>query len=130
MQALQDETGPIPDYGAQGKAASWLLQNYSVQDCVMVLKEILKESKANGGWRGRVSWLNVKSEIGTRLRRGKAVPVIEDRGEVFTREDAIELCASLAETDAEGFAVQIAALTTQYGLSRSEWRRDLTGEKI
>lgn len=75
MKALRDETGPIPDGGAQGKAVSWLLQNYTAGECVTVLKELLAESSISGGWRkGRVSWLNVKSEIGTRLRRGKARP--------------------------------------------------------
>jgi hypothetical protein len=69
MAVLQDRTGPIGDGGAQGKAVKWLLQHeYAEAECVACLDSLLAEE-----WRkSRVSWLTVKSEIGTwRTRRDK-----------------------------------------------------------
>lgn len=112
MKALSDELqGPIPDGGAQGQAVNWLLKNYTVGECVMVLKEMFKESKPNGGWRGRVSWLNVKSEIGTRLSklRQRTEPVVEQSEDSLTPQEAKELLNMLRE-DAERYGYQIELL--------------------
>lgn len=56
--------GPIPDGGAQGAAIKWLLASYKPETC-----ETCYESLLNDKWRSKVSWLTVKSEIGSWLTR-------------------------------------------------------------
>lgn len=56
--------GPIPDGGAQGAAIKWLLASYKPETC-----EACYESLLNDKWRSKVSWLTVKSEIGSWLAR-------------------------------------------------------------
>lgn len=116
MKALFERTGPIPDGKAQGEAARWLLSHgYTVSQCVECLDGMMRES-----WRkGRISLLNVKSEIGTwLLKRGgpRVTEEIEREDEdVFPREAAAELLAAL-ELEPEKYAWQIAKLKQQYSL--------------
>lgn len=60
--------GPIADGAAQGAAIRWLLDNYSVD----VIKQCY-EFQLTEKWRGgKVSWLTVKSGIGTWLNNPRA----------------------------------------------------------
>lgn len=62
--------GPIADGGAQGQALKFLLDNYAPE----VVRKCY-EYQLTEGWRGRVSWLSVKSDIGGWLaRNGKETP--------------------------------------------------------
>ena len=62
--------GPIADGAAQGAALKWLLGNYSEE----VIKKCY-EFQTTESWRGKVSWISVKSDIGGWLaRNGKDTP--------------------------------------------------------
>jgi hypothetical protein len=71
MAELQNRDGPISDGAAQGQAVKWLLEHdYGEAVCVECLDALRSED-----WRkGRVSWLNVKKEIGAWLSKRKAPP--------------------------------------------------------
>lgn len=56
--------GPIPDPAAQGAAIKWLVATYKPDTCEACYRSLLRD-----GWRARVSWLTVKSEIGAWLPR-------------------------------------------------------------
>lgn len=56
--------GPIADAGAQGAALKWLLTNYAPD----VLRECY-QSQLVERWRAKVSWLTVRSDIGSWLSR-------------------------------------------------------------
>lgn len=118
MKALYDRTGPIPDGKAQGGAIQWLLKNgYTVEQIIGCLDAQWKERKANGGWRSKVSYLTVKSEIGTWIgRRAKPEPPSEAESEsddIFPRKAAIELVRAL-ETEPKKYEWQISKLKEQY----------------
>ena len=62
--------GPIADGAAQGAAIKWLLEHYAVD----VLKKCY-EYQLTESWRGKVSWISVKSNIGGWLaRNGQDTP--------------------------------------------------------
>jgi hypothetical protein len=62
--------GPIADGAAQGAAIKWLLEHYAVD----VLKKCY-EYQLTESWRGKVSWISVKSNIGGWLaRNGQDIP--------------------------------------------------------
>lgn len=54
--------GPIADGAAQGAAVKWLLEHYSSE----VVKQCY-EFQTTEKWRGKVSWISVKSDIGSWL---------------------------------------------------------------
>lgn len=56
--------GPIPDAAAQGGALKWLLVSYAPT----VLRECY-EYQLGEGWRSKVSWLTVKTDIGNWITR-------------------------------------------------------------
>lgn len=56
--------GPIPDGAAQGGAVKWLLEHYAADSCIACYESFLGDD-----WRAKVSWLTVKSEIGSWLSR-------------------------------------------------------------
>ena len=62
--------GPIADGAAQGAALKFLLDNYSAE----VVRKCY-EYQLSENWRGKVSWLSVKSDIGGWLaRNGQDTP--------------------------------------------------------
>jgi DNA-binding transcriptional ArsR family regulator len=65
MRFLGDRCGPIPDAAAQGAALKWLLAHYTLDECRACFDGLLAQ-----GWRtARVSWLTVKKEIGSWVKR-------------------------------------------------------------
>lgn len=59
--------GPIADGGAQGAALKWLLESFSPEALKAEYELQLTEK-----WRGRVSWLSVKTDIGKRKEHGQS----------------------------------------------------------
>jgi hypothetical protein len=121
IKALYDKTGAIPDGKAQGAAAKWLLEHYSLTETIACLDWLLKAE-----WREhRISLLTVKKEIGTWKAKLKGAVMIDVKGikgisieseEIFSRAEAISLCEELCAESEELYAVQIAMLRKQYSI--------------
>lgn len=76
--------GPIPDAAAQGAAIKWLLATYKPETCEACYESLLKDA-----WRSKVSWLTVKSEIGSWLIRNPQSTgprIVADHGDWYEVE--------------------------------------------
>lgn len=114
MKLLHDRTGPIPDGGAQGKAAKWLSEHYSFEQCAGEFDRQLREA-AGGKRKGPVSLLTVQREIGTQEAvRPKQGPRILRRDDDLTRDEAAELLNLLER--AGGYERQRELIKSMYGL--------------
>ncbi len=95
--------GPIPDAPAQGAAIKWLLASYDPEACEACYKGLLKDS-----WRSKVTWLTVKSEIGSWLTRkpvdSGVQKIVADHGDWYEVEACNGMGTSPRYRTAEAFA--------------------------
>lgn len=63
MDHLQIRYGPIANGGKEGKAVKWLLEHYSVDECIRCFDYLTNE------WTAQVSWTHVASHIGAFIGR-------------------------------------------------------------